>query len=397
MREDIERLAADELAKIDRHRRALERLRDDPTFVLLRDAQLSGVTRQRWEVASAAVVSATSRLAKSRDTVNDAIRLLRANPPDPEEAERLLKGPSVPLTPAETPKKDRRPPASGSSEPRFTLRAVKDFVADDLRTAQRIVDNVAAVLAVARPRLEQLTARFDEADSQLGHATAGGTRAELAALRRGLDDAWRLLATDPLALRSAGAPGPNGRGRLDLSRLEAIDAELTRLASAGAPWPTTADRLDRLRTAVGELDTLESRARARRDALLKRFIVADVPPAPAAAADLSARVGAAGTRPQADELDEVDRAVAAAVLAANEVARWTDKKFEEWDLLRARLETYRLRAARLGHATRPDLAALHRRARQILETIPCDLRLADEAVRDYMSMEHGDRRGEDER
>lgn len=306
MHEDIERLAAYELAKIDRHRRALELLRDDPAFILLRDAQLSGVTKERWEAASAAVVSATSRLAKSRDTVNEAIRLLRADPPGPEEAERLLRGRSVPLTPAETPKEDRRPPASSSSELRFTLRAVKDFVADDLRAAQRVVENVAAVLAVARPRLEQLTVRLDDAGSRLGGVAASGTRAELAALRRGLDDAWRLLATDPLALRP-GAPGPDGRGHLDLSRLEAIDAELTRL-----------------------------------------------------------------DRPRADEA------------------------FDEWDLLRARLETYRLRAARRGHATRPKLADLYRRARQLLEAIPCDLRLADEAVREYMSMEQGSG-GEDER
>jgi hypothetical protein len=311
MHEDIERLAADELAKIDRHCRALERLRDDPTFVLLRDARLSGITKERWGAASAAVVSATSRLAKSRDTVGDAVRLLRADPPDPEKAERLLRGRSVPLTAAETPKEDRRPPASSSSEARFTLRAVKDFVADDLRAAQRVVENVTAVLAAARPRLERLTARLDEADSRLGRATASGTRAELAALRRGLDDAWRLLATDPLALRSVSAPGPDGRGRLDLSRLEAIDAGLTRLAPDGAPRP------------AGEAS-------------------------------------------------------------------------DEWDLLRARLETYRLRAARRGHAARPDLAAQYRRARQILETIPCDLRLADEAVREYMSMERGSG-GEDER
>jgi hypothetical protein len=294
MHEDIERLAADELAKIDRHSRALERLRDDPTFILLRDARLSGVTKERWEAASAAIVSATSRLAKSRDTVGDAIRLLRADPPDPEKAEQLLRGRSVPLTPAETPKEDRRPPASSSSEARFTLRAVKDFVADDLWAVQRVVENVATVLAAARPRLEQLTARLDEA----------GSRAELAALRRGLDDAWRLLATDPLTLGPVGASGPDGRGRLDLSRLDAIDAELTRLASDGAP-------------------------------------------------------------------------------------RWAGQTSDEWDLLLARLETYRLRAARRGHATRPDLAAQYRRARQILETIPCDLRLADEAVREYMSLEQG--------
>lgn len=390
MHANIERLADYELRKIDRDCRALELLRDDPTFVLLRDAKLSGVTKQRWESASAAVVSATSRLAKSRDTVGEAIRLLRGNPPNPEAAERLLRGPSVPLTPAETPKEDRRPPASSSSELRFTLHAVKDFVADDLRTAQRVVENVAAVLAVGRPRLEQLTRRLDEADSLLGRASASGTLAELAALRRGLDDAWRLLATDPLALSSGGTSGPDGR-----SRLEAIDAELTRLASDPAPGPATADRLDRLRAAVSELDILESRARARRDALVEQFVVDTPPPAPAAAAALAGRVGAAGTRRQAAELAELDRAVAAAMLAASQVARRAEETFDTWDLLRGRLKTYRLRAARRGHAARPKLAALYDSARQLLETIPCDLRLAEEAVGEYMSAEQ-DGWGDDE-
>lgn len=382
MHEDIEGLAADELAKIDRHCRALERLRDDPTFVLLRDARLSGVTRERWEAASAAVVSATSRLAKSRDIVGDAVRLLRANPPDPKGAERLLRGRSVPLTPAETPKQDRRPPASSSSEPRFTLHAVKDFVADDLRAAQRVVENVAAVLASARPRLEQLTARRAEAESRFGRALASGTWAELTALRRDLDDAWRLLATDPLAFRSDGVPGAGGRSRLDV-----LDAELTRLASDGPPRSVIASQVDRLRTAIGELDALESHARARRDALVERFVIVDAPPITAAAAELSARLDEIGTRREADELAGLDLAVAAAVRAASQAARRVDDTFNDWDLLRARLETYRLRATRRGHAARPELAALHRRARKLLETIPCDLRLADEAVRDYMTME----------
>jgi hypothetical protein len=80
MREDIEHLAAEELAKIDRHCQTLERLRDDPTFVLLRDARLSGVTRREWEAASAAVGSAPSRLAQSRGIGCAAVRLLRADP-----------------------------------------------------------------------------------------------------------------------------------------------------------------------------------------------------------------------------------------------------------------------------------------------------------------------------
>jgi len=392
MHGDIERLAADELEKIDRHLIALEELRDDPTFVTLREARLTGVTKRRWDAASAAVMSATSRLGKSRDTVSEAIRLLRADPPDPEQAERLLRGRSVPLTPAETPKQDRRPPASTSSEPRFSLHAVKDFVADDLRTARRVVDGVADVFAAVRPRLASLTARLDDAGSRLGLTAGNGTRAELVALRRGLDDVWRLLASDPLALIPAGASGPESPE--GLARLDAIDADLTRLsgrlASGGELPPPAASRLGRLRAAAGELAALESQARARRAALVKQFTVAHVPPVPAAAAGLSARIDAAEARWQTDEIDEIDRALAAATQAASQVVQWADETFDEWDLLRARLKTYRLRAVRRDRATRPELAARHEHARQLLETAPCDLHRAGEAVRQYMSMERGD-------
>jgi len=392
MHVDVERLAADELEKIDRHLIALEELRDDPTFVMLRDARLTGVTKRRWDTASVAVMSATSRLGKSRDTVSEAIRLLRADPPDAEQAEQLLRGRSVPLTPAETPKQDRRPPASTSSLPFFSLHAVKDFVADDLRTAQRVVDDVAGILAPVRPQLASLTARLDDADSRLGPAAGNGTRAELAALRRGLDDLGSLLASDPLALGPADASGPGSPD--GLGRLDAIDAELARLSGRLAPPgelpPSAASQLARLRAAVGELTALESYVCARRAALVKRFTVAHVPPAPAAAAGLSARIDVAETRWQAGELDQIDRALAAAAQAASQVVQWADETFDEWDLLRARLKTYRLRAVRRDRATLPELATLHEHARQLLEAAPCDLHQAGEAVHRYMSMERGD-------
>jgi hypothetical protein len=375
MYRDIGRLAADELAMIDRHYRALERLGDDPVFVMLRDAELTGVTRQRWDAASAAVLAATSRLGKWRETVADVIRLVRADPPDPERAERLLLGRSVPLTPAETPKEDRRPPASSSSELRFSMQAVKDFVAHDLGTAQRVVENVAAIQASARPRLDQLTTRLDDAEARLGPAAGNG---DLGALRRGLDDAWRLLAADPLALGPMAAPGPGP--------LDALDAGLARLAPDG-DTPPAADpgRLARLRAEAGELAALESRVRARRDELATKYGVVDVPPGPAAAAGLAARLDAA----RLDDLDDLD-AIGRAVTAATQAAERADETFSEWCLLWARLETYRLRASRRGRATRPELTALYARARQLLEKTPCDLRRAGQAVRAYMSMERAD-------
>ena len=302
MHADIERLAADELARIDRHFRALEALHDDPAFRVLRDARLAGITRRRWDTASTAVMSATSRLGKWRETVAEAVRLARASPPDSERALLLLLGRSVPLTPAETPKENRRPPASGSgtsSGPRFTLNAVSGYVAEDLRTARRVVTDVAAVLTDLRPRLELLTAKLDEADARLGPTGDDGTRAQLGALRERVDRLWGQLDADPLAL--------------DPGSVAAIEADLAGL----------------------------DRETSRRDAAVGRETVSRSGP-------------------------------------------------NERDLLRARLEAYRFRALRLGRAALPEVNACYRRARRLLETEPCDLRQAGEAVHQYMSMERGD-------
>jgi hypothetical protein len=51
--------------------------------------------------------------------------------------------------------------------------------------------------------------------------------------------------------------------------------------------------------------------------------------------------------------------------------------------LRGRLEAYRAKATRLGHAENPALSALHRAAHDVLFTAPCDLPEATRAVGRY--------------
>jgi hypothetical protein len=230
MKGDIERLAAGERAEIEQYTLLLGRLRDDLTIVALGDARLAGTTRSRWDVACAAVRSAGSRLDKWRETVARADRVLRASPPDAAEAGRLLTGRTVQLTPAETPKEDRRPPASASSEPRFSLGYIKSLIAGDIRTAERVVADVAEVLTAARPRLDLLAAGLDEAEPLLDPRADDANRAELTALRRGLDEVRELVTADPLALRRAGATGQPG-----LARLDALDVGLARLTGRLAP------------------------------------------------------------------------------------------------------------------------------------------------------------------
>lgn len=392
MKGDVGRLTAAEHAEIDQYTLLLAQLRDDPTFVALRDTQLAGTTARRWDVASAAVMSAASRLDKWRETVAQADRLVAANPSDRERADQLLNGRTVLLTPAETPKEDRRPPASPSSEPRFSLVFIKGLIADDLRTARRVVVNVAEVLAVVRPRLDQLTARLDDAESLLDPLADDDNRAALAALRRGVGDLRQLSQADPLALRPSAGAGPPGLA--GLTRLDAVDADLARLASRLAPTAQrragTTGRLARLRVAVTELAALESHARDRRASLVGRIAVRDMPAALSAAGDLAARLDAAETRLRRDwdagngELAEMESAIKAATDTASQVIRRADEIVAEWQLLRFRLENYRIRADRRGIAMRPNLVTLHQEARQLLQAEPCDLGRTEDAIRRYM-------------
>ena len=394
MTRDIERLAAGEHVEIEQYSLRLGRLRDDPTFAALCDARLAGTTRSRWDVACAAVRSAGSRLDKWRETVARADRLLRASPPDAAEASRLLIGRTVQLTRAETPKEDRRPPASASSEPRFSLGYIKSLILDDIRTAERAVAEVAEVLEAARSRLDRLAAGLDEAEPLLDPMADDASRAELTALRRGLDELRELVEADPLALGRAGAAGQPGPARLP--RLDALNAGLARLAGRLAPASArraeTAGRLAGLRVAAGKLAALESRARDRRASLAERITATDRPAAPAATVGLDARLAAAEMRFWPDwravggELDEIDSEIETATREAERVIKRAGEISAEWELLDFRLKAYRGRADRIGLAGHSELRAVHGGAREVLDTAPCDLRRAADAVHAYMKL-----------
>jgi hypothetical protein len=381
----IERLAADKRAKIDELSDSLENLSHDPTFLWLRKAEagLAGETRDRWLAASRAIASVMSRLDRSRKVVDDAARILRDDPGQAGRAEELLRDQSVRLPVADTPKTDRRPLASGSSAPRFTLHAVQDLAAQDLGKAQRLIEEVGTVRRAVEQRLDRLTGRAQEVGSRLGDAEASGLGAELARLRVELADLLRLLASDPLAFGAIDWSGPGQGGAPVLSRLEAAEAELVELTAI-------VDRLDGLLAEVNELGNLESRARARWDELLLEF-TCDVPAVPANAGDLGSRVAALQTRWLTGEADELGHAIKAAQLVATEVTERANDIFKQ--LLRERLEDYRLSATQRGYASRPDLVAAHHRARALLEEVPCDLTRADQAVHEYMSMQRRQRSG----
>src|SRR5205807_4398981 len=115
-----------------------------------------------------------------------------------------------------------------------------------------------------------------------------------------------------------------------------------------------------------------------------------LPPQPADAADLSARLTdldallAVGRWTRlGSELDLIDRELAAATARFKEAERTVVALINKRDELRGLLGAYKAKAARLGAVEEPGLAERYDQARDLLWTAPCDLDAAAAAVASY--------------
>ncbi|MBV9381583.1 MAG: hypothetical protein JO242_13050, partial [Streptosporangiaceae bacterium] len=83
------------------------------------------------------------------------------------------------------------------------------------------------------------------------------------------------------------------------------------------------------------------------------------------------------------ELDRLDRELATARSTYMDTERAVVALLARRDELRGLLDAYKAKAARLGAAEDPALAARYDRARELLWSAPCDLEAASEAVTGY--------------
>jgi len=339
-REHALALAAAEQAELDRRAAALAALRADGTFLGLLRGAPRGQTSVRWAAARQAADAAESMLGKWRRTLADVGRLLQGSDRPQVDLARvgtLLRGDSVPLAPAELRRVDRRPPWANSSEPQFSLAAVRSLIDGDLRLAERTVADIRAVRRAAEPRLERLAADLRAIRTVADPVTDAAVLAALVAVAGQLDSLREQVAADPLALR--GGP-PQSAEQFDPQPFDALAVELTslgdRLASTVARRGELADRVARLGRAVDELAALESHARDRRGEVLLRSAPErlpapeQLPGSPRSASPLGVRLRALQAGPAPDwraaqsELTELERLVVAARRAADQVVAWAE-------------------------------------------------------------------------
>ncbi len=295
----------------------------------------------------------------------------------------LLAGPSVEL-PAEEVPLERRTLLSSTSGEKLTLQAVVERMTPQYEEVAKAVAALDAVWSALLSRLAEVEAERRAAVAL--RESLGGPDPELDGLVAELAAVGATVRSDPLALAR--------NGHADTGQLDGLHASLTAVRRR----LEEADRLrtgfdDRIRGIAGLLDQVraaEAEALARRDEVLAKIaspVLPDLPVLPVLSAALGDRLAALGRGGAWNDLAErvagLERAADTALGDARDATGVIQGLLDRREELRGRLEGYRVKAARLGHAEDPELAEIYERARGLLWSSPCDLRKATVTLSDY--------------
>jgi hypothetical protein len=340
---------------------ALVAIDSRPGYGLLTGGALTGVTEQRWGVASIALGALWDDFATHRTLLEQA-RQVRSRRSRPGESE---------LTELST-----------------VVARLTDLSGPMVAACTMVTDMVDAVEAAWRDAVD----RLDPLDGELRAAgtlaaSLGIEEPELTAIADELAEIRRRTAADPLA-------APAVPPRL-AERLAAVEADLAALAAAR---DSLAEQLDRLGALIDEIAEVVAKIRAADVTVLEKIAAPGLAPltdpVPALRARLAELPAMSGRlRELAAALDDL-RGDAADSLAdaRRRLAAATgllDRRLE----LRGRLDAYHAKAKHLGYAEDLELLAVHREARVLLYTVPCDLAAATRAVKRYQEALQARREG----
>jgi hypothetical protein len=362
-----------------------------PGLAFLKGAVLSGRTLVAWQDVRARVDVLWAQFGALRGLLEAAraVRAQRSRPGDDELAEltRLLDDPVVELDAAGM-------PLDGASTAPTWLGRRGDGQAGWLRLTElarrmevRCTETASLLTEVDDATTAVNAALAPVADSlrRLRHLAADiGAEQEVAeAAGAALDRLGGQALGDPLAAAQTNSM------QSGLRRLAAdIDATNARLAEVSRVRDEFPRRVETLRQALDELAAAEAATHRSYAVVGAKIAGPGLPAVPAAVAGLRQRLPAleAAGEPwirRAGALAALEGDVAAATQRAAELRAAADGLLDRRAELRGRLDAYRAKAARLGYAEHPDLSTLHREAKELLYTSPCDLAAATRAVAGY--------------
>jgi hypothetical protein len=348
----------------------------------LEGATLTGLTRQRWEKASAALASLWEMFLAYSAVVDRLVVLSGVRKPSRNDLAELagllsggcvqISGPSVPLAQRDL-TATARPPVTLVTAVGTMRRAFAEVteVTSAVETVWAAVgaplDAAAAELARARPLVAGLGAdlesAFAEAESAVNAARAASNADPLAL--------WHDGRTDTSAAdRARGQVGALTPRIAELARLR--DQAQRRIAALAAA--TAGAR-------VARSDAVTAWREAATRITVLPPLPPDVPEPPVTA------LGALAASGQWSRLAaELDRCEADLGRAGEQTARLREAAaaaLDKRDELRALLRAYKAKAGRLGAAEESRVAARYDEAYALLWTAPCDLTAAEPAVVAY--------------
>jgi hypothetical protein len=362
---------------------------------VLEGAALTGQTRERWAVASAALATLWETFL-AYSAVVDRVAALgtgakRPARKDLPELNALLAEGCVQLPGAPVPLARRD--LAAAARPPVTLAAAVGAMRRAFSAVTEVTSAVEAVWAAIAVRLDAATAELARV-----RPLTDGLGADIQAEFRDAENAvaaQRAAANaDPLALwrPAAGgtAAGAAGEGRADTSAADRVReqvAELTpRIAELDRLRQQARRRIDELAAAVAAARAARQDAvAARRDVAVRVSALPPLPPEiPEPSLPSLAALAAGGQWSRlASELDRRDAELAAANAQTADLSQTAAAAIGKRDELRGLLRAYKAKAARLGAAEDPDLSARHDQAYGLLWTAPCDLAAAEAAVAAY--------------
>lgn len=370
--------------ELDRITTALLDLDANPGHRLLDGARLSGVTERRWNETRARMTTLWTLYDAHKRVVEDAQQIFdrRSEPDEAElvELTRLLTGPSVELT-IEAPPLEQRTLLGPTSE-QLTLDAVVARMNTAYEEAAEVIAAADAAWSALLPRLDAADEAWRSADGLL--QALGGPEPRLDHAAEELAALRDRVRADPLSLASG--------GRIDTTRIDTVADEVAglrrELDEAVRFRDTHAERLRRIEESVAAVADAELAARRLSEQVLTKIADSVLPELPDRAPGLHTRLAtlreSGSWRDRASRAAELESAVDAALAEAREVRSSIDGLLTRREELRGRVEAYAVKAARLGHAEDPDVLRLHREARDLLWTAPCELRVATRAVAAYL-------------
>ncbi|MFI6354979.1 hypothetical protein ACIBJF_20515 [Streptomyces sp. NPDC050743] len=388
------------LARLGQEHEAIETsllaLQDHAGRRLLEGAELTGVTKERWQATEARITLLWGYFDAYAAALRSAreIRARRrwSSREDLVELTELLRGESVTVPGA----------GNGVLSESYSLSALVDRMNELYATSLDLVVACDAVWSALPARIDLLAAELQRT-RKLAHSV--GVRPgehpagdDLERITRTLTRLREDVVSDPLAfwVPNEGSTAPGG-GRPDTTVYDRearaledvrreIDAVLTVRQDAEA-------RLIRLRDVLSRADRTLAEARTARGEVLAKIAATEVPVVSGPPTVLQEQLAtAAEYRRQAQWhrlsplLESLEEKAEDELLRARESLTAVTAPLAVRAELRGRLDAYKAKVARHGLAEDPFLVERYDAARRMLWSAPCDLRVAEQAVLRYQQL-----------